>query len=296
MRFREGKMNKKVLTLIFCVSLLVLFSGCGSNNQNSSSNGQTGAIAFTLSWGAGLPSEKVLQSPAVAKDICTNNQIDTINASAVSAGTTVTGSWPCSAHSGTIPNVPAGTYTVTIDGLTGTTDLWHGQVTGITVVAGQTANAGTIRMVYIQSSNVPRFAYVTNYAINSASTYAVDAATGRLKFVGKVAAGASPVVVAVDPSGKYAYVANIASNTVSQYTIGPSGALTPMTAPTVATMASPIVVTVDPSGKYAYVTNNLSNTVSQYTIGANGALTPMTPATVAAGSGSWFIITVGSYQ
>ena len=149
--------------------------------------------------------------------------------------------------------------------------------------------AGTVAGV------APRFAYVANAGDNSVSVYAVNAATGRLVFTGKVAAGTSPQSVTVDPGGNYAYVANYNSDTnstVSQYTIGNDGSLTPMATPTVAAGVGPYSVTVDPSGKYAYVANVGGTTVSQYTIGSDGSLTPMATPTVAAGSAP-ICVTVG---
>src|SRR5262249_23201149 len=41
-------------------------------------------------------------------------------------------------------------------------------------------------------------------------------------------AGFAPVSVAVDPTGRFAYVANKMSNNVSAYRIGPNGVLTPV--------------------------------------------------------------------
>lgn len=58
--------------------------------------------------------------------------------------------------------------------------------------------------------------------------------------------------MAVDPTGRYAYVANHGASNVSQYTIGASGGLSPMTTATVATGAEPCSITVDGSGSYAY--------------------------------------------
>jgi VCBS repeat-containing protein len=142
----------------------------------------------------------------------------------------------------------------------------------------------------------PRFVYVANYGDNSVSTYVVDAATGRLKYIGKAAAGMQPSSVTIDPSGKYVYAANRNGNSVSQYTVGADGALTPMTIPTVATGSHPLSVTIDPSGKYAYVANDDSDDVSQYTIGADGSLTPMTSPSVAAGTDPVSVIAIGSYQ
>ncbi|MDA8421314.1 MAG: beta-propeller fold lactonase family protein, partial [Pseudomonadota bacterium] len=62
-----------------------------------------------------------------------------------------------------------------------------------------------------------------------------------------VNAGVGPVFVTVDPSGRYVYVANYIGNTVSQYTIGAGGSLTPMTLSTVST-AGPDAITT--TGSY----------------------------------------------
>jgi DNA-binding beta-propeller fold protein YncE len=85
-----------------------------------------------------------------------------------------------------------------------------------------------------------------------------------------VAAGTNPFSVTIDPSGQFAYVANVSSNNISVYTVGSDGSLTPGTA--VAAGTNPYSVTVDPSGKFAYTTNVGDNTVSGYTIQGNGAL------------------------
>jgi YVTN family beta-propeller protein len=79
--------------------------------------------------------------------------------------------------------------------------------------------------------------------------------------------------VAVDPTGKFAYVTNSASNDVSMYTINATtGALT--STGMIATGTVPVSVAVDPAGKFAYVTNSASNDVSIYSIdAATGALT-----------------------
>src|SRR6266581_646986 len=88
-----------------------------------------------------------------------------------------------------------------------------------------------------------------------------------------------PESITVDPRGRYAYVVDKREHTVSQYAIGATGALSPMTPAAVATRREPASLAVHPSGRYAYVAG-LLGAVSQYTIGATGALSPMTPATV----------------
>src|SRR5882672_5529154 len=65
-------------------------------------------------------------------------------------------------------------------------------------------------------SNIPRFAYVANQGSQTVSIYTVDAQTGQLRPNGYVTVGASPLSVTVDPSGRYVYVGNFGSHTVSQ--------------------------------------------------------------------------------
>jgi hypothetical protein len=102
-----------------------------------------------------------------------------------------------------------------------------------------------------------------------------------------------PSSIAVDPTGKYVYVAGggtTASGYVAQYAIATDGGLTPLSPFTVADGQNNTGVAVDPSGRYAYVTNptsaNSPGSVCQYTIAASGELTPMSPATVASGVGT----------
>ena len=75
-------------------------------------------------------------------------------------------------------------------------------------------------------------------------------------------------------------MANQVNNIVSQYRIDATGALTPLSPPTVSAGGGPSFVTVDPTGRWAYAVNNFSSTVSQYNIGATGTLTPLSPSTV----------------
>ena len=95
--------------------------------------------------------------------------------------------------------------------------------------------------------------------------------------------------MAVDPTGKFAYVANPGSNNVSGYTINATtGALTAIAGSPFPAGASPFSVAVDPTGKFAYVANesSQSNNVSGYTINATtGALTAIAGSPFPAGAG-----------
>lgn len=113
-----------------------------------------------------------------------------------------------------------------------------------------------------------RFAYVTFSGTNgnSVSSFAVDATTGTLTFVGTATTGSTPSSITVDPSGKFAYVTNSLSNNVSVYSVDQtSGLLTGVGAP-VAAGSHPNEVVVEPLGKFAYVVNSTSHNVSVYAI------------------------------
>jgi len=118
---------------------------------------------------------------------------------------------------------------------------------------------------------------------SSVSMYTINSTTGALTSNGMIAAGTGPDSVAVDPAGKFAYVANFGSNDVSMYTIdATTGALASIG--TIAAGTGPASVAVDPAGKFAYVANFGSNDVSMYTIdAATGALASI--GTIAAGTG-----------
>ena len=110
-----------------------------------------------------------------------------------------------------------------------------------------------------------------------------------------VTAGKNPHSIAIDPSGKYVYVANYGDGTVSQYTVRADGSLSPMATPTVSTGVSLEFVAVDLSGRFVYVTI-WGGGVLQYMIGTDGGLIPLNPATVATGFDPLSIATTGQFQ
>jgi 6-phosphogluconolactonase len=140
-----------------------------------------------------------------------------------------------------------------------------------------------------------KFVYVANPGdpwspdYGSVSMYSINAATGALTYTGMLSGNCPglcfPSSVAVEPSGKFAYVANGGAGSpfnIEMYTInGTTGALTSIG--TIATGTDPAFVAVDPSGKFAYVANSGSNDVSMYTIEATtGVLASI--GTIAAGT------------
>jgi 6-phosphogluconolactonase len=129
-----------------------------------------------------------------------------------------------------------------------------------------------------------QFAYVTNIRTGgrpgAVSGYTIEPTTGTLTPVAgsPLPTGFNPFSMAVNPSGKFAYLANPAYNNVSGYTINPAtGALTkisgsvsvidatanpPKVVATVGVGSIPVHVTISPDGAHAFVTNAGSNSVS----------------------------------
>ena len=108
------------------------------------------------------------------------------------------------------------------------------------------------KFVYVAAFSYPGFS-------GNISGYTINPSTGALTSIAgsPFAAGGEPRGVAVDPSGKFVYVANSDSGNVSGYTINlPTGALTPIAgSPFPAGGKAPNSVAVDPSGRFAYVAN-----------------------------------------
>lgn len=117
------------------------------------------------------------------------------------------------------------------------------------------------------------FVYLLNQT-GDIEMLAIDAG-GVLSSLGTAATQAFSRGLAIDPAGKYFYVANSVTNTVSQLTIGNDGLLTPHSTAPSGTL--PNFITVDPSGRYVYVVSSNSNDISQYAIGNDGSLSAIAP-------------------
>jgi 6-phosphogluconolactonase (cycloisomerase 2 family) len=143
-----------------------------------------------------------------------------------------------------------------------------------------------------------KFAYVGNFGANAAnppagpgtiSQYSIGA-DGSLTpntVAATVVSGSGPNSMAIDPTGKYLYVANLGDNNLGQYTINPDGTLVAMLTPTVATGVRPFGVTIHPTGKFVYVANSTDNTISQYSVNTTGpAIGGLTPITAAIPAGN----------
>ena len=124
-----------------------------------------------------------------------------------------------------------------------------------------------------------KFLYAALNGANAISAYTINSSTGALTAVAgsPFPAGIPPMVVRVDPSGRYAYAANN-SDSISAYMVNSStGALTPIAgSPFSSGGAYPSGLAVDSSGRFLYVPNSGSNSVAAFSIDSStGALTPI---------------------
>lgn len=93
-------------------------------------------------------------------------------------------------------------------------------------------------------------------------------------------AGTTPAAIAEDPSARFVYITDQASNQVYAYLTATGGALVPIPTGPFSTGIFPQGVTVDPRGKFVYVANASSATVSSFAINSSsGSLTATAPPT-----------------
>jgi len=126
-----------------------------------------------------------------------------------------------------------------------------------------------------------RFAYVANEGGTvsgmcppatpcGVSAYAIDRLTGALTQIAgsPFPAGPEPSGVAVDPSGKFLYVANQITDTTWEFSIDAvTGTLTNIGATPPPVQGAAVAVTVEPTGRFAYiVAGDPSSIVEAYSI------------------------------
>jgi 6-phosphogluconolactonase (cycloisomerase 2 family) len=174
-------------------------------------------------------------------------------------------------------------------------------IAGSPYPAGDSTNAVAVDPAY-------RFLYAANQGAtagagsNTISAYTINATNGELSVIAgsPFATVTAPVAIAVEPTGHYAYVANLHNNTVSAFAIdATTGALAPVTGgPVEGGIDGPRNLTVHPSGKFLYVSVGNESTIWVYSIDSNtGALSPISasPFATATGPGLLSITPNGRY-
>ena len=139
-----------------------------------------------------------------------------------------------------------------------------GQVTGISYIPYPGSEAAPLALV-LEATPTRNFVYVSD-SINNISEFQADRVTGALTLIGSVTAGSFPSGLFVDANNQTLYALNNGDNSVSAFTIGTFGALTPTG--TTAAGAGPVSMTMvqGSTQTYAYVVNQNDNSISQYTL------------------------------
>ena len=145
---------------------------------------------------------------------------------------------------------------------------------GIAPLNMKLSPSGTFLYVTGASSQAGTPGYIEVLAINTS----VTAPASPLSIVAITQPGTSPYGLAISPNGNYLYTANFGDNTISEFTIGSNGLLTPISgSPIGQTFTGPVSLVIEPSGKYLYVANQQSSgNVAGYSIGTGGALSVLT--------------------
>ena len=137
--------------------------------------------------------------------------------------------------------------------------------------------------VSITTSNFNSFVYVVDQEVSPNATvlgFAENKTTGALiptpgtvitTVAGKTVAtgypaGTVPSAIAEDPTARFVYVTDQATNQLYGKVVQSDGSLVSMVNGPFATGLFPVAITIDPRGKYMYTVNYNSNTVSAFVI------------------------------
>jgi 6-phosphogluconolactonase (cycloisomerase 2 family) len=112
-----------------------------------------------------------------------------------------------------------------------------------------------------------KFLYtLSGNGINTLQAYAMDTSTGSLTILGPaIAVGSQPVATALDPDGRFLYVANNNDSTVSAFKVAWNGTVAAVAGSPFATATAPLALAVDESGSFLYVATS-SGEVSIFAI------------------------------
>jgi 6-phosphogluconolactonase len=140
-------------------------------------------------------------------------------------------------------------------------------------IATTGAKGNQTSFVYVVDQEVSPKATVLGFSENMTNgaltptpgTVITTGSTGMTVATG-YGAGTTPSAIAEDPSSRFVYITDEATNQLYGNVVATNGSLVPMNTSPFATGIFPVGVTIDPRGKYLYVANLTSSTVSAYAI------------------------------
>ena len=170
--------------------------------------------------------------------------------------------------------------------------------------SGTIANTSITNVIIVCQS---QFVYVPNRdssAPITVSVYEISPSTGLLTALSTSTVTDpdlnSPIAIAVNPAGTFAYVVNYFSSTVSMFSVNAStGKLTALSPASVSTdpsggaaNANSTSIAITPAGSFAYVINHYTNNVSMFSINTStGLLSSLsTPSVPSGNSPRWISI------
>ena len=122
-----------------------------------------------------------------------------------------------------------------------------------------------------------RFLYVMNRIGKTVSLYKIDPRYGSISTPEgqcgeQIPAGETPISMAINPEGTFAYVADTRSNVVYVYSVDPTSGMLERVGEPVPAGIGPVWIAMHPSGQFAYVANLNSNDISIYRVLDTGGL------------------------
>lgn len=158
-------------------------------------------------------------------------------------------------------------------------------------------DAGTTPIAMVMAPNAPRL-YVANRDSGNISAYLIDPTNGNLGPVpgspfsipGPQASPSpqNPQSIAITPKGNFVYTANTTQGTISAFSVGGDGSLTPVADPIPVGTAgtSPSFIAMHPGGSFLYAADPAANAVLGFSINSDGTLAPISGSPFAAGAGT----------
>jgi 6-phosphogluconolactonase (cycloisomerase 2 family) len=155
------------------------------------------------------------------------------------------------------------------------------QTSGTLQFDGEAAAGASPAWIAVAGSHV----YASNMGDNTISQYSADAQSGLLTPLSPatVPSGAGPNGIVANSTNLYVFAANRGESTLTPYSIGVSGTLTPVD---LAKAGNGVTgVAIDSTAKFVYATNSLDNTITVFAIDpSSGAPIPVGLAPEANGS------------
>jgi 6-phosphogluconolactonase len=166
-------------------------------------------------------------------------------------------------------------FPINADGSLGTPSTLKVGNNPVGIVVSRPPAGGTAVFAYVLDQETPTTpkATVLGFSQNlttgaltpTPGTVITTDSTGKTVATG-YGAGTTPSAIAEDPSARFVYITDEATNQLFGNLVANNGSLVPMTNSPFATGIFPVGLTIDPRGKFLYVANFSSNTVGAYAI------------------------------